>query len=624
MYNVNINGVILISPKKENMVNVTFAENNFGVKVDTLIKMCKNVVTAPILRIESTSGKVYDYVFCSIEAITNGYSAFFKTDIDTMEVAISTVNKTFACEFVDNATIMAEFTTDPANPSVIDTEIEQSPQSVTVNFDPIQASGTPTPTDPIAIYGHDEVELTGYGKNLIPATLDNVKTLNSTGTWEDNAYTLNGVTFTVHANADGYITGVDLSGTASEQTEFALTNLDASLDAGTYFISGVPKDSTTIWLNTVCPKSTSGYWIDSRVDGRGFSATVGENDRPYYLRIRVASTYTGSATVYPMIEVGTEGTAFEPYRQGAVISVNLPETVYGGVWDVERGVMTVNREIVDLGDLTWTYYSGENSRFGATVTGIKQHDSDGTIANIKCSCYKPNTAGDIWLHTEDLIIGVTSAPSQLWVYDSNYDDADAFKTAVTGQKLVYELAIPYEIQLTPEQVTFLEGTNTLFTNGTSIVVEYTKGRVATQADIASLGKDLNSVVDFAKRAFIGKEKTFSLTYTDETLAGAVGELYDDLIEYLLTKDANYRFSLVSIKADDTTDECFARDRKVYDNTFDGSIIADVNVGTALTYIEGKDTGSYVRTFDYSTGTYTDVSATDGSGTATLKIEEYLE
>lgn len=613
MYNVNINGVILISPKKENMVNVTFAENNFGVKVDTLIKMCKNVVTAPILRIESTSGKVYDYVFCSIESITNGYSAFFKTDVDTMEVAISTVNKTFACEFVDNATIMAEFTTDPANPSVIDTEIEQSPQSVAVNFDPIQASGTPTPTDPIAVYGHDTIELTGYGKNLIPATLDNVKTLNSTGTWEDNAYTLNGVTFTVHANADGYITGVDLSGTASEQTEFALTNLDASLDAGTYFISGVPKDSTTIWLNTVCPKSTSGYWIDSRVDGRGFSATVGENDRPYYLRIRVASTYTGLATVYPMIEVGTEGTAFEPYKQGANISINLPYTIYGGSLEVESGKLSVNQQLVTLDDMTWGY--GHN-RWYCSISPIAKYVDTTTVANIVASCYTADTPANVYSGATDNIISIEDG-NKITVYNGSSE------VQPTGTA-VYELATPYEIQLTPTQVTFLEGTNTLFTNGTSIVVEYTKGRVATQADIASLGKDLNSVVDFAKRAFIGKEKTFSLTYTDETLAGAVGELYDDLIEYLLTKDANYRFSLVSIKADDTTDECFARDRKVYDNTFDGSIIADVNVGTALTYIEGKDTGSYVRTFDYSTGTYADVSTTEGSGTATLKIEEYLE
>ena len=52
--------------------------------------------------------------------------------------------------------------------------------------------------------------------------------------------------------------------------------------------------------------------------------------------------------------------------------------------------------------------------------------------------------------------------ANIYVRDLDYTDASLFTAAVTGQKLVYELATPIEIQLTPTQISTLIGKNVIF------------------------------------------------------------------------------------------------------------------------------------------------------------------
>lgn len=55
---------------------------------------------------------------------------------------------------------------------------------------------------------------------------------------------------------------------------------------------------------------------------------------------------------------------------------------------------------------------------------------------------------------------------------SQYTDATAFKTAMSGVQLVYELATPQTYQLTPTEVRTLLGGNTIYTDGGTIIAEY--------------------------------------------------------------------------------------------------------------------------------------------------------
>lgn len=379
-----------------------------------------------------------------------------------------------------------------SNPLSITTDSAQVARSTKVALEPIQASGTPTPSAPIPISGYTQIDLKGTGKNLLPLNLGTIKSLNTGGTWSGNIYTYNGITFTLNINADGIIESIDISGTASQQTEFSISENTYKLNAGNYFISGIP--NSKLWLNVICQKSSSGYWIDHRVSNVGYAATVGEDNRPYLCRIRVASDYTGSSTVHPQIELGSAATAYEPYHSSADISLPLPSTIYGGSLNVETGVLTIDRGIVDLGDLSWVYVSGSASRFVCSNLTVPSPLNDDTIPNLKCTCYKADTANNIVAHNTDLTIGIYE---NLCVYDSNYTDADTFKTAVTGQKLVYELATPYEIQLTPQQVSLLQVANVITTNGTSIELTYRNGEIATLVDLQKQGEVINKVAEIA-------------------------------------------------------------------------------------------------------------------------------
>lgn len=129
-----------------------------------------------------------------------------------------------------------------------------------------------------------------------------------------------------------------------------------------------------------------------------------------------------------------------------------PITVYGGTLNVTSGELTVDRAMVDLGTLTWNYYL---SRMYARINNIMV----GTT-KILCSNYK--TSQEHSFTVPDGCITAQNGDNAIIIYDSNYTNKDAFKTAMNGVQLVYELATPQTYQLTPTQVSTLLGQNNIF------------------------------------------------------------------------------------------------------------------------------------------------------------------
>ena len=72
---------------------------------------------------------------------------------------------------------------------------------------------------------------------------------------------------------------------------------------------------------------------------------------------------------------------------------------------------------------------------------------------------------------------VRTSDGRIYVNDTRYTDANTFKTAVTGQKFVYDLETPVLISLTPQNLTLLKGDNVITTDADNVDVEY-------KADIA--------------------------------------------------------------------------------------------------------------------------------------------
>ena len=195
----------------------------------------------------------------------------------------------------------------------------------------------------------------------------------------------------------------------------------------------------------------------------------------YYLAFYLQTTnYTGGFSLnYPATD-----TEYHPYI-GTTIYVSFPTelgTVYGGVLDVTKKTLTVNRAMVDLGTLSWSKLSNNLFYWNVPV---------GTMAanpTIICSNYSVrgkagSNSGIISAATERgiYIKYNTDVGNVVNIYDTDYEDAQSFGTAMSGVQLVYELASTQTYQLSiddMENMTLRLGINNIWADAGNVDVTY--------------------------------------------------------------------------------------------------------------------------------------------------------
>ena len=198
------------------------------------------------------------------------------------------------------------------------------------------------------------------------------------------------------------------------------------------------------------------------------------------------STYTIPDGIYFVgFTVNDEGLDTAMFVKGSSVGSYEPynATIYGGTLDLVSGVLTATMAITDLGDHDWVYVTSSDQPFMRTDSSdeiknvIKIPSSSSVVANIVCSALKTVSAYKISAGTATSGIGVHSDGMIRAVYPDMPTIPNNFKTEVTGWKLAYELATPVEYQLTPQQVTALVGTNTVWSdaNGDCSVTYVKKG-----------------------------------------------------------------------------------------------------------------------------------------------------
>jgi hypothetical protein len=204
---------------------------------------------------------------------------------------------------------------------------------------------------------------------------------------------------------------------------------------------------------------------------------------------RYNSVATYSATLKNiMLEVGSSPTTFAPYSNICPISgwdeckvtvaddlenpttsnvytIDLDGTRYGGKLDVVSGVLTIDRAMVDLGTLNWTLENGV-FRLNQDI-GAKKELNMNAIANIICSAYP--TVSQVTMATTDKCVAGLNWSNGVRVSDSAYANVTDFKTAMNGVQLVYELATPQTIQLTPTIIKSLQGENNFFADSGEVI-----------------------------------------------------------------------------------------------------------------------------------------------------------
>lgn len=201
------------------------------------------------------------------------------------------------------------------------------------------------------------------------------------------------------------------------------------------------------------------------------------SDKSIIVNCRTTAT-SSSQTIdfYIVVYAGDEPTEYVPYIPKETITTNLPQTVYGGVLDVVSGELTIDKGYVDLGTLTWSYasaYSFFQAPMPADSVGNTNLGGEGV-----CSNYTMFTgAGNFWQFMGDnqFVYARSGLSSAIRIYlkdTSKGTNASAFKTAMNGVQLVYELATPTEIQLTPTEVKSLLGNNNIWSESGTVEVEY--------------------------------------------------------------------------------------------------------------------------------------------------------
>lgn len=186
----------------------------------------------------------------------------------------------------------------------------------------------------------------------------------------------------------------------------------------TYTFSGFGNTggAYTAYLNSSDPSDfNSNAWLCANNDG---THTIPNGIHYLGVCFNFGGVYEDK---YPMIELSSTQTDYEPYRQKTIL---IGATKYNEV---------------DLGSLTWNYVSGSTRLYSTGLTRlIKGLPYSTTIKpNIYCSKYVTSTNAVIYDQTGDKVISLDQ-DGNVFIRDTAYTDANALKQALQGVILKYE------------------------------------------------------------------------------------------------------------------------------------------------------------------------------------------
>ena len=320
---------------------------------------------------------------------------------------------------------------------------------LTVAVTAVQAgSGTPSPSNPRAISGFSGANIVRCGKNF--ADIKPYSDWLAVGAYKLQRDVLRENTRFVMSLIDNY-TSVSISG-----VYFGF--VDSSYSGGAL-------------------SSDQYRWVIKNGVVQNDKSNTAEGDISKYLSGLVIyptteATYNAILSRFNVEIEQDTATTYEAYN-GNTTNIPFGQTVYGGVLDVTNGVLRVTHGYQDLGDLTWskqTSVGGTKTYFrtSAEIADMKKNASVVQLQGLTCSDYPEDT----WTHTVDttgydgtICVGWTNK-SYVAIYDSSKTSlsADDFKTAMSGVQLVYELATPTEITLTPVEIDTLLHDNNIYSD----------------------------------------------------------------------------------------------------------------------------------------------------------------
>lgn len=366
--------------------------------------------------------------------------------------------------------------------------VEGYPLRVVSRIEPVQSgSGDPSPQNIRPITGHTAANLVRSGKNLLDPNKINTTICTfdeTTGLWSTT-------------NATGYFRSL-LTGEAGMTSNRDVSKL-LKLPSNTYVTIKLNDWSVTL------PEGVSASEIDSCMRYAIYNekgefvynppsapivSTFVTPDIPHcFLDIRRWSVDYGVSFRSIQVEIGDTATEYEPYR-GEEFSIELGQTVYGGSYDWESGMLTLDKALLTLtGTENWSIQASTTDHFQVkTPVGNIFGKNDGI-----CSHFTVVGVVDL---TKLPQIRPSVNTKSLWYEDAlgSYGSVEEFKmylaeqyAAGTPVQLCYEMETPVTVQLTPREVLALSGENVLFSDTGDTAVT---GR----ADLAAVMEKLQNAI----------------------------------------------------------------------------------------------------------------------------------
>lgn len=271
------------------------------------------------------------------------------------------------------------------------------------------------------ISGRSAVTVTRSGKNLMPYSASDFETGNVLGNGRFLAFTVPAGTYTVSTSAPtGYIW------------------------AGKRFVN------------------TSIFRVYA---GSPLTLTLEDGESIY---IGLLKTDIDAAYAYGVqVEPGSTASSYEPYN-GQTATIQLGDTVYGGTVNVTTGVMTVTHAIK-------TFTSGFN-KHGSVPDAYYRNNSftDAGAGAAYCNQFKYTTSGFSATAYTVGMFSIDTNYTRLTLKIAGYASGTALDAYLAEHPLqvVYPLAEPFTVQLTPAQLTTLKGQNNVWSDADSVTVDY--------------------------------------------------------------------------------------------------------------------------------------------------------
>ena len=181
-------------------------------------------------------------------------------------------------------------------------------KSLKVNIEPVQD-----------LHGQDSPYPAGGGKNHLPVTLSGLKTINTSGTWNENAYTVRSVTFTVQTDSGNNVIGINVNGTATGGAAYFRLAPNTFDVASGNILTGCPSGQSyeTCSITVYASNDSTVIGYDA---GNGLTFNSASDNVNIYIRV-ASGTAVSNKVFKPMIRASSSVDAtYAPYENICPIS----------------------------------------------------------------------------------------------------------------------------------------------------------------------------------------------------------------------------------------------------------------------------------------------------------------